>query len=130
MALNLATSLAAAMAAGMATDLGSGAILEIRTGGAPGANNAATGTLLCSITIAGSFTPSSNSISAGDPASQLPVAAGTAGHFRLKTSGGTAKLEGTISALAGAGDLKLTDVNIVMGVPVDVGVPTFTVPIS
>jgi hypothetical protein len=117
------------LASALATAIGSGAIVEIRSGAAPGPGNAATGTLLVSVTLTGSFTATGNSISCADPGSQNPAAGGTAGYFRLKTSGGTAILEGTVTGTGGGGDLELTTTSITLGVPVDLGAPVFAVPL-
>ena len=79
MALTISTTLAAALAAAAATAHGSGSILEIRSGAKPANGNAAaTGTLLCSVTIAGAWTATGNAVSAADPAAANPAASGTA----------------------------------------------------
>lgn len=130
MALSLSVNLANAEAVAAATNIGSGAVIEIRSGAKPATpETAASGTLLATITIVGSFTATNNTIAAADPASVMPVANGTAGHFRLKTSGGTAKIDGTITAVAGGGDLELSSTNIQTTVPVDIGIPQFTIPV-
>lgn len=131
MALTVAAASAQAMGAALATDIGSGAIIEIRSGAKPATpETAASGTLLCSITISGSFTASGGTLTAADPASASPVASGIAGYFRVLTSGGTAKLDGTVTATGGGGDMQLGSTTITTGVPVDLGVPTFTVPVA
>lgn len=130
MSIAIAAAVGNSLATALATAIGSASVLEIRSGAKPGPDAAAAGTLLASITITGSFTASANAIVAADPASVMPVANGTAGHFRLKTSGGTSRLEGTITAVGGGGDLELTTTNIQTTVPVDIGIPTFTVPLA
>lgn len=42
-------------------------------------------------------------------------ASGTAAFFRLKDSGGTQTLQGTITATGGGGDMEIDDVNLVAG---------------
>lgn len=69
-------------------------------------------------------------LTAADPASANPAASGTAGHFRLKQSGGTAVIDGTVTATGGGGDMQLGSTTITTGVPVDLGVPMFTVPVA
>lgn len=129
MALTIAAASAQAMGAALATNIGAGAIIEIRSGAKPATpETAATGTLLVSITISGSFTSSGGVLTAADPASAAPSAPGTAGHFRLKTSGGTAVLDGTVGT-AGT-DMTLGSTTITTGVNVDLGVPTITVPVA
>lgn len=66
--------------------------LEIRTGSVPGIGNAASGTLLATLTLnATAFAAaSSRSRSANSIADVTAAALGTAGYGRVKTSGGTA----------------------------------------
>jgi hypothetical protein len=129
MALTVAAASAQAMGAALATDIGAGAIIEIRSGAKPATpETAAGGTLLVSITVSGSFSSTGGVLTAADPASANPVADGTAEHFRLKKSGGTAVLDGTVTATGGGGDMTLGSTTIATGVPVDLGVPTITVP--
>jgi hypothetical protein len=117
------------MAAALATDIGSAATIEIRSGTKPATpETAASGTLLATVAISGSFTASGGSITAADPASVTVAASGTAGHFRVKTSGGTAKIDGTVGT-SGA-DMNLSSVALVSGGTVDLGVPTFTIPVA
>lgn len=129
MALTISAAAAQAMATGLATDIGSAATIEIRTGTKPATpETAASGTLLATVAVSGSFTASGGSITAADPASVTAAASGTAGHFRVKTSGGTAKIDGTVGT-SGA-DMNLSTVALVAGGTVDLGVPTFTVPVA
>jgi hypothetical protein len=129
MSIAITSAVGGSLASALATAIGANAVVEIRSGAAPGPGNPAGGTLLVSVPLTGSFTPSSNAINGPNPGSVSPTAAGTAGHFRLKTSGGTAILEGTVTGSGGGGDLELTTTSIVMGVPVDLAAPTFTVPL-
>ena len=129
MALTISAAAAQAMAAALATDIGSAATIEIRSGAKPATpETAASGTLLATVAVSGSFTASGGSITAADPASVTVAASGTAGHFRVKTSGGTAKIDGTVGT-SGA-DMNLSSVALVAGGTVDLGVPTFTVPVA
>lgn len=131
MSLTVAAATAQAMGTALATDIGSGSIIEIRSGAKPATpETAASGTLLVSITVTGSFSSTGGVLTAADPASASPAASGTAGHFRLKKSGGTAVLDGTVTATGGGGDMTLGSVSINTGVPVDLGVPTITVPVA
>ena len=129
MALKISDAAANAQASALATTAGSNCVLEIRTGAAPANPGlAATGTLLVSVPISGAWTATGDAIAAADPAAANPAAAGTAAHFRLKTSGGAAIADGTVTATGGGGDLTLGSTTITVGVPVDLGVPTITVP--
>ena len=131
MALTIAAASAQAMGAALATDIGAGGIIEIRSGAKPATpETAASGTLLVSITISGSFTSTGGVLTAADPAAASPAASGTAGHFRLKKSGGAAVLDGTATATGGGGDLQLGSTTITTGVPVDLGIPTITIPVA
>lgn len=131
MALTIAVASAQAMGAALATNIGASSVLEIRSGAKPATpETAASGTLLVSIPITGSFTSTNGVLTASDPAAASPAAAGTAGYFRLKQSGGTAVLDGTVTATGGGGDLQLGSTTITVGVPVDLGVPTITIPVA
>lgn len=129
MALTISAAAAQAMGAALATDIGSAATIEIRSGAKPATpETAASGTLLATVAISGSFTSTGGALTAADPASVTVAATGTAGHFRVKTSGGTAKIDGTVGT-SGA-DMNLSTVSLVAGGTVDLGVPTFTVPVA
>ena len=104
--------------------IGTSPRLEIRSGPPP-ANPAASdsGVLLAEITLPSDWlNPASGGngqISGlGLPWEQsTPAAAGTAGHFRLKSSGGTCHMQGTAGT---SGDLVLSSDDIVLGEPVRV----------
>jgi hypothetical protein len=131
MALTIAAASAQAMGSALATDIGAGSIIEIRSGSKPATpETAASGTLLVSITVSGSFTSTGGVLTAADPAAVAPTASGTAGHFRIKKSGGTAVIDGTVTATGGGGDMTLGSTTITTGVNVDLGVPTITVPVA
>lgn len=119
------------MGTAMASDIGASPVIELRTGAKPATpETAASGTLLVTIPVTGSFSSSNGVLSAADPGSVLPTAAGTAGHFRLKKSGGAAVMDGTVTATGGGGDMQMGSTTVTMGVPVDLGVPTINVPVA
>lgn len=129
MAISITAAVANSMAAALATAIGSAATIKIYSGTKPATpETAVTGTLLATVTISGSFSASGGSITAADPASVTPAASGTAGYFRVATSGGTAILDGTVGT-SGA-DMNLSSTAISTSSPLDLGVPTFTVPVS
>jgi hypothetical protein len=131
MAFTVTAASCQAMGAALATYIGSGSIIEIRSGSKPATpETAASGTLLVSISIVGSFTSTAGVLTAADPAAAAPAASGTAGYFRLKQSGGTAVLDGTVTASGGGGDMQLGSTSINTGVNVDLGVPTINVPVA
>lgn len=126
----LDTALTAAADDAFATALGTNAVVEIRTGAAPGPGNAATGTLLASVTIASwtAASPAAGQVTGSNPAAVTIAASGTAGHFRVKTSGGTTVLEGSVGT--SAADMILDSVALVAGGTLDLGAPVFTIPVT
>lgn len=129
-ATSLDTAATAAVDDALVTSLGTNAVLQIRTGTAPGPGSAATGTLLASVTIASwtAATPAAGQITGSDPGAVTAAASGTAAHFRLQTSGGTAILEGSVAT--SAADLILDNVAIVSGGSVNLGAPVITIPVT
>lgn len=115
-----------------AVNTGSGtAVIEIRTGSPPGIGNAATGTLLASISLQNpAFGNAASGIITlnGTPLSATASATGTAGYCRLKDRNGTARGEGTVTATGGGGDLTLASTSIVSGATVRITSGTITVP--
>jgi hypothetical protein len=97
--------------------------LEIRSGAVP-ANCAAAdaGALLASLALPSDWltaaTGGQKTINGTwqDPSAD---AAGTAGHFRIK-NGGSCRVQGTITATGGGGDMTLDNVNIAAGQQVSV----------
>jgi len=131
MAVSITAAVAQALATALATAVGAGSSIQIRSGSKPATpETAASGTLLVTVPISGSFSASGGAITASDPAAADPAADGTAGYFRLLTSGATAILDGTVTATGGGGDMQLGSTTITTGVPVDLGVPTITVPVA
>lgn len=138
MAIRLPTGVrnAAADAVVDLLDAGSGAAtMEIRTGSQPAsANDAATGTLLATVTLAdpafgsaGSATPGVAAL-AGTPRTATGAAAGTAGWFRAKDSSGATVLDGSVTVTGGGGDLEVNTTVISVGVNVSITGGTVTMP--
>jgi hypothetical protein len=96
--------------------LGTSPTLELRTGAPPASCAAAdSGTLVASMSLPADFM----SASSGGVKSKLGTwqdpsadAAGVIGHFRLKTSGGTCKIQGTVTLTAGGGDMTVDNTNV------------------
>lgn len=94
------------------------ATVTIRTGAAPGAANAATGTVLATIT-----TPADAMAAAsGGTKTMLGTwqdlsadATGTAGHFRVVA--GSVTIEGTCGGPSSGADMELSNVNVQSGNP-------------
>lgn len=124
------TATTAAVDDAYVTALGTNSVVEIRTGAAPGPGNTATGTLLASVTIATwtAATPAAGQVTGSNPAAVTISASGTAAHFRVKTSGGTAILEGTVGT--SAADMILDSVALVSGGSLDIGAPVLTIPVT
>lgn len=95
-----------------------GSILELRTGAPAGAENAAGGTLLCTITLPASpwGTPASGAIAKSGTWSGVGAAAAGAGtnveHYRLRNAAGTHRIEGTVTGTGGGGDMIADNVSI------------------
>lgn len=106
------------------TSLGANATCELRTGTKPGVGNAASGTLLATLTFGSTNILDANGGSAGSVTggvltcggyTQTRAANGTPGYARWKTSGGTVVRESDVST-SGAG-------NIIFTGTVDTGIP-------
>lgn len=129
MALQLSTSVRNAMLDAIETTAGTAAVLELRTGSVP-ANCAASdsGTLLISYTLASDWAAAASSGSKAlnnTPISGTASDTGTAGHWRLKSSGGTVHAQGTITATGGGGDMTVDNTSITSGQTVNVTSLTF-----
>jgi hypothetical protein len=130
MALTLRDTAANAMIDAL-TDLVDGGTVEIRSGSRPAnPSDAATGTLLATLTLP---TPSfgsaaSRAATVGAVAATTGAATGTAGYCRVKSSGGTAYVDGTVTATGGGGDLELDSISVVSGESVDITGGTWQIP--
>lgn len=97
--------------------IGTAATLEIRTGAEP-ANCAAadSGTLLAEISLpADALSAAAAGVVAknGTWEDTSADATGTAGHFRIKHSGGTCHCQGDITLTSGGGDMELDNTSLV-----------------
>lgn len=99
------------------TQLGASPKIDTRTGAPAGPDNAAGGSSLALITCPATAFAAASAKSKAKTGSWSVGAAGTgtAGHFRLQTSGGTAFEEGTVTATGGGGDATLDNTNIASG---------------
>lgn len=110
MSLQLSTAVRNARLDAIESTIGTDPILEIRTG-APPANCAAgdSGTVLATLTLPSDWMAAASSGSkakSGTWQDSSADGAGTAGHFRIKDSGGsTCHLQGTVTATGGGGDM-------------------------
>jgi len=115
-------------------DVGAGTI-QIRTGAQPAsADNAATGTLLATITLAdpawGAAVAGVSTLDATPVLSTTGVAAGTAGWFRMLDNSGDTIADGAVTVTGGGGELELNTTTISIGVTVEITAGTLTTPAS
>lgn len=110
MAIQFAVATRNARLDAIETEIGTAAILKIRTGGQP-ANCAAadSGTVLATVTLPSDWLAAASSgakAKAGTWEDISADAAGTAAHFRIYDSGGsTCHIQGSVTATGGGGDL-------------------------
>lgn len=105
------SSLRNAILSAVSTALGAGGTLDVRTGSAPGVGTVS-GTLLATLTGVTYGSPSAGAMTVSATADSAGDASGTPGHYNLKTSGGTVKIQGT--AGVGSGELSF-DTTISLG---------------
>jgi hypothetical protein len=131
MAIQLSTAARNARLDAIETTIGTSAILEIRTG-APPADCATgdSGTLLASMSLPADWMAAASSGSkskSGTWEDASANAAGTAGHFRIKDSGGTTcHMQGTCTITGGGGDMELDNTSIAVGQQITVSTFTLT----
>lgn len=87
----------------ISTALGAGGTLKVYTGTAPGVANAATGTLLCTLTALTLGAASGGTMTVSATNDTNAAASGTPGYYRMLTSAAAAVVEGT--AGVGSGEL-------------------------
>jgi hypothetical protein len=127
MALQFAVSTRNARLDAIETDVSTSPTLEIRTGAAPAdCATADSGTLLATVALPSDWmaAASSGAKAKSGTWAVAAAAAGVAAHFRIKTSGGVCKLQGTVGL--GSGDLSLDNTNIAVGQTVTVSSFTIT----
>lgn len=105
-----------------ALDGASPGYIEVRTGSQPATvDTAATGTLLATLTLSnpafGNATTASPSVATANAITSdtSADATGTAGWFRAYNSGGTAKIDGSVTATGGGGDMTFDTVSFIAG---------------
>lgn len=103
-------------------DVGGAGYIEVRTGAQPASvATAASGTLLgtlpLSATAFGAATTASPSVATANAITSdtSADASGTAGWFRAYSGGGTATIDGSVTATGGGGDMTLDTVSVVAG---------------
>lgn len=133
MSLQFATLTRNALLDAIETEIGTSAVLKIRTGAPPAdCGTADSGTVLATLSLPSDWMAAA---SAGSKAKSgtwqdgSADAAGTAGHFRIYDSGGaTCKMQGTVTATGGGGDLTLDNAVLAVGQVVTITGFTLTAP--
>lgn len=130
MTVQLSTNLRNSILDGIETFIGVSAILEIRSGAQPADCAAAdSGTLLASMTLPSDWMAAAaagSKAKSGTWEDTSANAPGTAAHFRLKTSGGTCVMQGSVTATGGGGDVTLDNTSITAGQKVTITSFTWT----
>jgi hypothetical protein len=120
MPLQLATDVRTAMLDAIEATIGTSAILKIFDGALPAncaAADAGTALVVCSLPLDW-MAAASNGTKAklGTWEDLLADATGSADYFRIYTSGGTVcKIQGTVTATGGGGDMTVVSINIAAG---------------
>lgn len=128
MAVQLAVSTRNARLDAIEVDIGTSPILEIRTGAPPAdCATADSGTVLATPAMPVDWMAAASGGSKAKSGTWEDLsadAAGNAGHFRVKTSGGVCKLQGIVTATGGGGDMTVD--NILFAVAQDFLITGFT----
>jgi hypothetical protein len=124
MTIQFAQSTAHAMLDAIETDLGSSPVMYLRSGSPPGTcAGADSGTLISTIAMAADAWQNAASWAKAITAALSDASAdaqGTLGHWRIKTSGGVTKLQGTITATGNGGDMTVDNTSVNAGQQIDV----------
>ncbi|GHG09850.1 hypothetical protein [Streptomyces hydrogenans] len=132
MAVRLSASLANSLSDAVDTALGNAGTIKIYTGSQPAtADTAASGTLLATFTLGspGFGNASGGTITLnGTPLTVAAAATGTAGWFRMATSGGSSILDGSVGT--SGQQINLNTTSITSGVNVTITSGTITMPTS
>jgi hypothetical protein len=129
MTIRIAVATRTARITAIETDIGTAAKVEIRSGAAPtNLTDADTGTLLASYTLASDWATQASGVLtfAGVPISGTAVGTNTAGHYRVKTNAGVIKMDGSVTATGGGGDMTVDNANITTGQTVQITSWTIT----
>lgn len=127
MTIKMSEAVRNAMLNAIETTIGTAPKLRIYTGTAPAElADAATGTLLAEMDLPSDWLAPADEgtiAKAGDWLTNAAVGDGEAGYYRItNTAGTTAHEQGSISDMAGSGDMKLDNINIAIGQQVVVAI--------
>jgi hypothetical protein len=124
MTIQFAQTTAHAMLDAIETDIGGSPVLYLRSGAQPATCGAAdSGTLISTIAMAADAFSNAAAWSKAIGATISDASAdnaGTLAHWRVKTSGGTTKLQGSITATGGGGDMTVDNTSVTAGQQIDV----------
>lgn len=131
MAVQLSVAVRNARLDAVETNIGTSAVLRIRSGAQPATcATADSGTVLATLSLPVDWMAAASSGSkalSGTWQDLSADAAGTAGHFRIYDSGGTVcGIQGTITATGGGGDMTLDNTSIASGQQVTITSFTLT----
>jgi hypothetical protein len=120
MAFQFSTSARNASLDAIETTIGASAILEIRSGAPPAdCGTADSGDVLATLNLPADWLAAAvngSKVKLGTWEDTSADAAGTAGHFRIKDSGGTTcHIQGTVTTTGGGGDMTLDNTSIAVG---------------
>lgn len=110
--------------AGIDATFPAGSVLEIRSGARPGSGAAPAGVVLWSkVTGPGTWAAAAGRLKGLVAAlAAAGIAAGNAGHFRLKAPADTGavtqnepRIEGSVTLVGGGGDMEVTNTNVAVG---------------
>jgi hypothetical protein len=121
MALKFSDGVRNAMLDSIETAIGASPTLEIRTGAPPtNPSDADSGTLLANVPLPSDWMAAAAAGSKAKSGTWQDTSAdgtGTAGHFRIKASGGTVHAQGTVTAGGGGGDMTVDNTSFAAGQP-------------
>lgn len=118
---------------GTALAIFDGGTAEFRTGAAPGADNAATGTVVASVPLGADAMTAASSGSVSKNATWEDLSAdnaGTIGHVRFKSSDGLKVIEFTVTATGGGGEITVDNPTLAAGQQFTVTGFSITMPAS
>lgn len=124
MTIQFAQSTAHAMLDAIETDIGASPVLYLRSGAQPSTcAGADSGTLIATVNMAADAFANAASWAKAISAAISDLSAdnsGTLGHWRIKTSGAVTKLQGSITATGGGGDMTVDNTNVTATQEIDV----------
>jgi hypothetical protein len=102
------------------TDIGASPVLYLRSGAQP-RRARRQGTTIATIAMGAMRSPMRRPKAIAATISDLSADnAGTLGHWRIKTSGAVVKLQGSITASGGGGDMTVDNTSVIRGQQIDV----------